>query len=82
MNKVDLHRLIEKLPDSQIPTVGTFLGYVLEQHSGSSDPHDSAPYDDEEFSEEELTSFEEAHQEYQRGETFTLEEIKRKYNVG
>lgn len=82
MNKLDLHRLIDKLPDSQVPTVGTFLGYVLEQHSGSGDAHDRASYDDEDFSEEELASLDEAHQEYLRGETFSQEEIKRRYDVG
>ena len=79
MNKLDLHRLIEKLPESQVPTVGTFLGYVLEQHSG--DAHDRAPYDDDEFSDEELASFEEAHQEYLRGETLSQEEIERRFDV-
>ncbi len=82
MNRLDLHRLIDKLPDSQIPTVGTFLGYVLEQHSGSNDEHDRALYDDEEFSEDELDSLEEAHQEYLRGEVLSQEEIEHRYGVG
>ncbi len=81
MNKLDLHKLIEKLPESQVPTVGTFLGYVLEQH-GSSDEHDRALYDDEEFSHDELSSLNDAHQEYLRGETFSQEEMERRYNVG
>ena len=81
MNKLDLHRLVEKLDESQIPTVGTFIGYVL-QHSGSGDAHDQASYDDEDFSEEELASLDEAHQEYLRGEIFSQDEIERRYDVG
>lgn len=82
MNKLDLHKLIDRLPDSQIPTVGTFLGYVLEHHSERGDPHDLAGYDDEDYSDDELASLEEARQEYLRGETFSQEEIESRYEVG
>ena len=84
MNKTDLYQLIEKLPESKIPTVGSFIGYVLAQSSYEElldEAHDNAPLDDEEYSEEELESFNEALEEYRRGETISHEEIKRRYNV-
>lgn len=84
MNKLDLHRLIDKLPESKIPTVGSFIGYVLsrsEYEELSDEAHDNAPLDDEEYSEEELESFQEALEEHRRGETISHEEIRRRYNV-
>ena len=84
MNRLDLHKLIDRLPESKIPTVGSFVGYVLSrsQYEELSDEvHDNAPLDDEEYSQEELESFQEAIEEYHRGETISHEEIKRRYNV-
>lgn len=84
-DKTDLHQLIEKLPKSQVPTVRTFLGYVLAHSSPeelSDDAHDNAPYDDEDYPDDVIASLAEAHEEYQRGETFSLEEIELRYSVG
>ncbi len=84
MDKTDLHQLIEKLPKSQVPTVGTFIGYVIAQSSPeelSDEAHENAPPDDEEYSEEELESFKEGLEELRLGKTISHEEIKRRYNV-
>lgn len=62
----------------------SFIGYVLSQ-SGyeklSNEAHDNAPLDDEEYSPEELESFQEAIEEHSRGETISHEEVRRRYNV-
>jgi hypothetical protein len=80
MNKTELHRLVDELHESQIPSAGSYLSYIVEKQPGA-DPHDSAPYDDEEYPEDLLESLDEAHEEYKRGETFSQDEIERRYGV-
>ncbi len=84
MNKTYLHQLIEKLPESTLPTVGSFIGYMLEQSSAeqiSDETHDNAQLDDEDYSQEELESFQQGIEEFHRGETISHDEMKRRFNV-
>lgn len=80
MNKTELHRLVDELHESQIPTAGSYLSYIVEKQSGA-DPHDNAQLDDEEYSQEELESFQEGIEEFRRGETISHDEMKRRLNV-
>ena len=83
MNKNELYRLLDEVPESELPTVRAFLGFVIYQSQKNleNDFLDSKPYDDEEYSEDVLGSLDEALEECRRGETVSHAEMKRRYNI-
>ena len=81
MDNKDLYPLLDSIPQNRLPEVKVYLEGISLGKTNMDAYLDAAPYDDDEFSEEELASFEEAHQEYLRGETLSQEEIERRFDV-
>jgi hypothetical protein len=71
-----LHRLIDELPESELPAAERFLHYLR----ATADPVLwallEAPPDDEPETEEERRAVQEARAELARGEVRTLEEVR------
>lgn len=80
MNRTDLHKLIDGLPDYKLPVAQAYLEGLRDGlHVQSS--LDNAPYDDEPYTDEERKAVEEARAEVARGEIFTLEEVERELSL-
>lgn len=49
MKRADIQRLLEAVPESELPTIGSFISFVIDQ--SQKDPMekflDTAPYDEE-----------------------------------
>lgn len=79
MDRTDLHRLVEELPETEIPTVAAFVSFVT--HRAQQTPLDrildSAPYDDEELTEEEHAAIREGLDDIRAGRVYTSEEIEK-----
>ncbi len=79
MNRKELHKLIDAAPESELPTIGSFINFVI--HQSQKDPLerrlDEAPYDDEHLSEEDLTAIQEGLEDIKAGRVFTLEEVEK-----
>ena len=75
-----LHVLIDELPETELSPASRFLEFLRSRHS---DPvlfaHETAPLDDEPVTEEDLRAGEEALKELAQGETFSHEQIRRRY---
>ena len=75
-----LHALVDGLPDS-------ILAETVRYPNALRDGERlvlralSAPFDDEELTEEEVASLDEADAEYARGEVYSLEEVKRELTL-
>jgi hypothetical protein len=69
--KTDLHRLVDELPESEVPAAKRNLGDPMTQALME------APCDDEPTTPEEDAAAEEAWQEYLRGEALSSEEANR-----
>jgi len=78
MTREGLHKLIDELPESDLPTAGR----VLEALHATADPArrvlDSAPEDDEAETAEEAAAVASAWEERRRGERLTTQEVRRK----
>lgn len=85
MDRADLHKLVNKIPESEIPTAQAFLDFLILRSSSGVDAvekaFDEAPDDDEDYPEELLASIEQAREEAQRGETISHQEMKRRYGI-
>ena len=79
MDRTDLHRLIEELPETEIPTVAAFVSFVT--HRAQQTPLDrildSAPSDDEELTEEEHAAIREGLDDIRAGRVYTSEEVEK-----
>lgn len=74
----ELHRLIDRLPEEALPEAEGFL----EALSGRGDEGlprflAEAPWDDEPETEEERLAVAEAYEALERGDVFTLDEVRR-----
>lgn len=78
MNRRDLYHLIDRLPESELPTVKAYLE-GLERGAKMSDYLDSCPYDDEDLTDQELEGIDIGLEEARRGDTVSLEEFKRQH---
>jgi len=82
MDREDLHRLIEEIPDGELPGVQRYLEYVRDI---ASDPVrrsiETAPLDDEPETEEERQGVEEAKADIRAGRTMSTEELKRELGL-
>jgi predicted transcriptional regulator len=78
MDRTDLQRLVEELPETEIPTVAAFVSFVT--HRAQQTPLDrilaSAPYDDEEYTEEELAAIDKGIREAEMGQTIPFAQVK------
>ena len=80
MNRMDLHKLIDGLPDSKLPVAQAYLEGLRDGTQARSSL-DAAPYDDEPYTDEERKAVEAGRAEAARGEVFTLEEIERELSL-
>jgi predicted transcriptional regulator len=81
MNKTELYRLIDAIPQSRLPEVKVYLEGI--SRSSSMDAYlDAAPYDDEELSPESRAAVKTALEEARRGEVFSREEIVKEFDLG
>lgn len=79
MNKTDLYKLIDALPEKEIHTAAAFLSFVtLRAKQSPLDIFlDSAPYEDEELTPEERAGIEEGLADIKAGRTYTMEEVEK-----
>jgi hypothetical protein len=70
--------LVEELPETEIPTAVAFLNFVT--HRAQQTPLDkildAAPYDDEEYTEEELAAIDKGIREAEMGQTISFAQVK------
>lgn len=75
--KEKLHRIIDLMPDNEIPAVQRFVEFIMEKVN---DPMlltlALAPIDDEPLTEEEIKESEEGWQEYIEGKGIPWEEVR------
>jgi hypothetical protein len=81
MTRESLHRLIDELPEVDLPTAARVLGAL----NATADPVvqalDQAPEDDEPETAEEASAVASAWAERRRGESLTTEEVRRKLGL-
>lgn len=66
VNREELHRFIEILPEEKLPKLAELLGVMYEE-------------DDEELSEDELRAIADAEKQIAKGEFITLDDLLKKY---
>jgi hypothetical protein len=76
-----LHRLIDELPESELPAAERFLNYLHATADPVLKALFEAPLDDEPETEEERRAVKEAREELARGEVRTLEDVRRELGV-
>jgi hypothetical protein len=78
----ELHDLVDKLPDSEVPAARRFLRYL---YNMAEDPvlraAMNAPLDDEPFTPEQRVRVREAEAEADRGEVVRLEDLARELGL-
>jgi len=95
VNRADLHRLVDELPESTQETAFRILRCLRDEAEGelaaalTDAPEDpllralaAAPIDDEPETPEEAAAVQEAREELARGEFVTLEDLKRELLAG
>ena len=87
MNKTDLYKLIDTLPASKVPVVRAYLEAL---HAGANSEKkgealntllDSASYDDEAYSEQELLTIDERIREAQGGQSIPFDQVKAEHGL-
>lgn len=77
-SRAEMHELVDSLSDEELMAAKRYVEFLRSDYT---DPLlwalDTAPEDDEPTTPEEDAGAEEARQEYLRGETISLEELKR-----
>ena len=76
-----IHRFIDELPESELPTAERFLHYLLATADPVLRALLEAPLDDEPQTNDERRAMHEAREELARGEVRTLEEARRELGV-
>ena len=78
-----LHRLVEELPESEVPRAERVLEALKEtaEPEGPLYTLDTAPLDDEPETEDERAAVAEAREEHRRGEGVPHEEVKRRWGL-
>ena len=81
-NREELHRLIDEIPESDLPAIHNYLRSVRDE---SADPVryalDHAPLDDEPETEEERQAVEKGKADLKAGRVYTMEEAKRELGL-
>lgn len=83
MNRTDLHKLVDALPEKEIYTAAAFLSFVTHraQEISRDDFFDAAPYDEDEYTEEELAVIDERIKEAQGGQTIPFAQVKAEHGL-
>lgn len=80
-DREDLRRLIELVPDQDVPTLKRIVR-ALTSNQAISDALDKAPYDDEgDLTDEVIARLEESRQAADRGEVVSHEEVRRRFGL-
>ena len=74
-------RLVEQLPDQEIPAAGRYLEQLVERLEPFSKHLMEAPDDDEALSEKGKRLLDEGYEDLDAGRTHTLEEVKRELDI-
>ena len=80
-NREQVVRLVERLPDREIPTAGRYLEQLVESPDPFSKHLMEAPEDDEVLSEKGKRLLDEGYEDLNAGRTHTLEEVKRELDL-
>ena len=82
VNREELHRLIDEIPENEIPSARSYLRWLRDE---SADPVryalDHAPLDDEPETEEERQAMKEGKADLQEGRVLTTDELKRELGI-
>ena len=76
-----LHRLIDKLPEHDLPRVERLLESWYTQDDPVLAALDAAPLDDEDETDEERAAVAEARRDAEQGDVFTLDEVRRELGM-
>jgi hypothetical protein len=76
-----LHRLIDDLPEGEIPRAERVLQALKEAAEAPSHTLENAPIDDEPETPEEAAAVAEAWREHREGKSLTTEELKRELGL-
>ena len=79
--KERLYRLVERIPDGEIPAAERYLEYLAERGDPFIRKLMNAPFDDEPVTEEEEAGVREAWEDYKAGRVHSLEEIKQELGL-
>lgn len=83
MKRADIDRLLDKTPESELPKIGSYIGYIISE--SQKDPLEklleTAPMDDEELTSEELKDIEISLKQIKDGEIFSREEIIKEFDL-
>jgi hypothetical protein len=77
----DLHELIDRLPDSEIPKIAQVLELLQADFDPLARLLRDAPEDDEPLTNEEETELRESEEEYRRGEFVRMEDLARELGI-
>jgi hypothetical protein len=80
-NREQVVRLVEQLPDREIPAAGRYLEQLVESADPFSRHLMKAPKDDEALSDEGRRLLDEGYEDLDAGRTHTLEEVKRELDL-
>lgn len=80
MNRTDLYKLIDTIPESKLPIVHAYLK-GFRDGSSTLKVLETAPDDDEPFTEAERIAVEKGRDQAARGEVFTLESVARELSL-
>ena len=81
ISRDSLHRLVDNLPESEIPRAERVLQALKETAETPLYSLETAPEDDEPETSEEATAVAEAWREHTEGKSFTTEELKRELGL-
>lgn len=82
-DRLALHRLVDDLPESELPAARCFLGYLRREAEDVFRSFlDAAPVDDEPVTKADLAAIREGLLERARGEVISHEDVKRRVGEG
>ncbi|MEW9672743.1 hypothetical protein [Ammoniphilus sp. 3BR4] len=81
-----LYQLIDALPEAETDTAASYLEFLLNQSKNQQREElkrslEAAPYDDQPVTDEDAKDIADARKEIENGETFTLDEVRRKLGL-
>ena len=81
MSKKELHTLVDQLPDQELHTARKFLEYLRDTSDPLLKSLREAPEDDEPLTPEEREALAESKRDIKEGQSYTHEEIMKKYGL-
>lgn len=82
MEREELHRILDQIPEEEIPGVRRYLKYIRDV---AIDPVrralENAPLDDEPLADEERERLHSAEEDFKHGRTLSMNEVKRELNL-